>query len=190
VNTTAPVPDPVAALALGLAVFPLDGRRPAVPGWAAVATRSTEAVGEWPARWNPGIGCRANGLVVLDVDQRPGVDGSSALAVLCQTAGNELPSTLTVRSPSGGRHLYFRAPAGWWIASGRLVPGVDVRAPGRRSGGYVVGPGSVVDGRRYSVDGDVVAIAELPDWLAGLLPGRRVGDGLQVAVTASAVPAM
>jgi hypothetical protein len=177
VNTTALAPDPGVALALGLAVFPLDGRRPTVPGWAAAATRSTEVVREWPAHWNPGIGCRTNDLVVLDVDQRPGIDGSSALAALWETAGNELPPTLTVRTASGGRHLYFRAPVGWWIASGRLVPGVDVRAPGRSSGGYVVGPGAVVDGRRYSVDGDVVPIADLPDWLVGLLPGRRVGDG-------------
>ena len=71
-----------------------------------------------------------------------------------------------------GLHLYFWAPAGvvvpssigWW-------PGVDVRAPGQRLGGYLVGPGSVVDGVAYTVARDV-AIAPLPAWLTRKLTGR------------------
>jgi hypothetical protein len=48
------------------------------------------------------------------------------------------------------------------------LPGVDIRGPGRRLGGYLAGPGSVVAGRRYEVAADV-PIAGLPGWLGDLL---------------------
>jgi hypothetical protein len=164
--------DPAAALALGLAVFPLSGRVPAVADWAAAATRDPAAVAAWLPGTNPGIGCRANGLVVLDVDRHPGgADGADALARLCEAAGAALPVTLTVATPRDGSHLYYRAPAGWVLGSGSVAPGLDARGPGLRSGGYVLGPGSVVDGRPYTV-ADHTEIADLPGWLAPLLPGR------------------
>ena len=58
--------------------------------------------------------------------------------------------TRQVRTPSGGVHLYYKPPPGVFLKNsvGRLGPGVDIRA----IGGYVVGPGSVVDGRRYEVE--------------------------------------
>lgn len=172
VNTTAPVADPLLPLRLGLAVFPLHGRSPAAPGWAHSATRDPEAVRGWPPGCNAGIGCRANNLVVLDIDLRPSVAGKHTLMLLCHEAGSPLPITLAVSTPSGGRHLYFRAPHTRWIASGRLAAGIDVRGPGMRSGGYVVGPGSVVAGRGYGVS-VLAPIAELPAWLADRLPGRH-----------------
>lgn len=165
-------PDPGPALALGLAVFPVTGRRPARPDWASAGTRDRAEIRRWPPGANPGIGCRTNGLVVLDIDRHAdGPDGLRALRRLCESAGTELPATLTVRTPHG-LHLYFRAPTLGRFASGALTPGVDVRAPGRRSGGYVLGPGSVVDGRPYTAE-PAADIAELPEWLASLMPGRR-----------------
>lgn len=89
-----------------------------------------------------------------------------------------------VATPSGGRHLYFRALVGRVIGSsigstpaGRLGPGIDVRGPGRGSrGGYLVGPRSIVGARRYHVVVDA-QIAELPGWLAGLLELAPVKGG-------------
>jgi hypothetical protein len=70
-----------------------------------------------------------------------------------------------VATASGGRHLYFRAPTGIWRnTAGRLGKLIDTRA----SGGYVVGAGSTVDGRRYTLSLDTDP-APLPDWLARLL---------------------
>lgn len=46
-----------------------------------------------------------------------------------------------------------------------LGPGIDVRDPGRRSGGYLIGPGSTVDNSRYVITRDV-PILELPGWIA------------------------
>jgi hypothetical protein len=62
-----------------------------------------------------------------------------------------------------------------------LGPGIDVRGPGRRRGGYLAGPGSIVDGTTYVITRDA-AIAPLPAWLAALLdPAVDPAIGNQVA---------
>ncbi|MGW5388180.1 bifunctional DNA primase/polymerase [Nocardia sp. NPDC003963] len=164
--------DPGPALALGLAVFPLLGRRPARPGWAYAASADPRMAWLWPEFCNIGIGCRASNVVVLDLDRRDDRDGIEALAALCRDRGETLPETLSVQTPRGW-HLYFRPTPGRLFASGRLTAGIDVRGPGLRSGGYVVGPGSVVGEHTYQA---VMPrpIASLPQWLAELLPGRPI----------------
>jgi hypothetical protein len=73
------------------------------------------------------------------------------------------------RHPARRGHLYFRIPPGTAAAStSSRWPGIDIRAPGYRTGGYLAGPGSVVDGAEYVIDRDVPA-APLPRWLASLL---------------------
>jgi hypothetical protein len=123
---------------------------------------------------NVGVGCRASGIVGLDLDRHAGrPDGVAAFRALCARHGAPWPLTFTVGTPHRGRHLYFRMPAGMTVfsASGTRSPlgvGIDVRGPGLVSGGYLVGPGSVVTAGRYEILRDV-PIAELPWWLAGLL---------------------
>lgn len=53
----------------------------------------------------------------------------------------------------------------------RLGPGIDIRGPGRTLGGYLAGPGSVVDGRQYVINA-AAPTAWLPGWMAALI-GRR-----------------
>jgi hypothetical protein len=91
------------------------------------------------------------------------------LADLAARLGEPWPETLTVATPSGGRHLYFAAPDGCTtgsVSGGRtaLGFGIDVRGPGLRSGGYLVGPGSVVGGVQYVVERDA-PVAALPGWI-------------------------
>jgi hypothetical protein len=175
------VPDPAVALAAGLAVFPLPpgGRRPA-PGWQQRCTRDPAALRRWwPPGANVGVGCRASGVVGLDLDRHGhDVDGVDQLAAVCAAHAQPWPDTLTVRTPSGGLHLYFRVPTGVTIGStsgGRsaLGSGIDTRGPGRHSGGYLVGPESIVDSRWYVIDdtnaGASTAIQPLPAWLTLLL---------------------
>lgn len=166
------VPDPVAVAERGLAVFPLPpgGRRP-TPGWQRRCVADPAVLRQlWRPGDNVGVGCRASNLVGVDLDRRPDVDGVAMFAALCGTHGQDWPGTFAVRTPHGGLHLYFRAPAGQVVtsASGALGPGIDVRGPGRRGGGYLVGPGSVVGGATYAVERDA-GIQSLPAWLAGLL---------------------
>ncbi|MFF5188806.1 bifunctional DNA primase/polymerase [Streptomyces sp. NPDC000345] len=158
----------------GLAVFPLSpgGRRPAGSGWhVRCLTELSRVRAVWREGDNIGVGCRASRVVGLDLDVEG--DGQAGLAALAARIGQDWPDTLTVRTPSGGLHLYFRAPADCTIASlsgGRtgLGQGIDVRGPGRRSGGYLIGPGSVVNGTPYVISRDV-PILELPGWIADRL---------------------
>jgi hypothetical protein len=168
------VPDPVAVIGRGLAVFPLpSGGRQALPGWHGRCSSNLTLVRRrWAPGANIGVGCRASSIVGLDLDRHQDVDGIASFRALLARHGQPWPDTLTVRTPHG-LHLYFRAGAGCTITSssgGRagLGPGIDVRGPGRRRGGYLVGPGSIVDGTVYAIEHDA-AIGELPAWLAALL---------------------
>ncbi|MFG1710724.1 bifunctional DNA primase/polymerase [Nonomuraea sp. M3C6] len=170
-------PDPFAAAARGLAVFGLEpgGKRLLGPGWQhAAATDPDVLAATWRAGDNIGVGCWKSGVLGIDLDVKGGVDGIARFAAACAEHGQPWPDTLTVRTPSGGGlHLYFTVPAGRIIdsASGTtpLGPGIDTRGPGAGGrGGYLVGPGSVVDGTTYTIDRDL-PIATLPGWLTDLL---------------------
>jgi hypothetical protein len=168
--TGLPVPDPAPLLARGLAVFGLPpGGRTAPPGWAAAVITSPGELARWRPGDNIGVACRASGIAGLDLDRHDGgPDGLATFTALCAARGGRWPVTLTIATPHG-LHLYYRAPLGLVIPSraGRW-PGVDVRGPGRRRGGYLIGPGSVVDGRAYLIE-DPAPIAALPGWLAAAL---------------------
>jgi Bifunctional DNA primase/polymerase, N-terminal len=171
----------------GWAVFPCrpGDKRPAVPEWEQKATSDPDQVRRsWPSpRHNVGIACGPSRLVVLDLDahgdlpqewQLPGLhDGKDVLAQLAEWAGQPWPSTYMVATPSGGWHMYYVAPEGGQIrnSASLISPQVDVRA----GGGYVLGAGSVVDGRPYEpLDG--CDPEPLPAWLCRLLspsPGPR-----------------
>lgn len=105
---------------------------------------------------------------------RTGLDNWELLARL--TGGSDAVTaakTLTVATPSGGRHLWFTAPRGTrWASSaggdhgGRALGWqLDVRA----EGGYIVAPGTVTQAGVYKAMGDVRSPARLPGWLAGAL---------------------
>jgi Bifunctional DNA primase/polymerase, N-terminal len=194
--------DAASMAACGCCVFPVLPRdkRPAVDRWEQRACADPERVERyWPSdHHNLGIACGPSGLVTIDLDTHgnlpaawrlPGVvDGSDVLAQLCEWAGQPWPYTRTVRTPLGGWHLIFTAPAGPEIrnSSGKLGPLVDVRA----CGGYIVGAGSVVDERAYPKDPAAAAIvkggrayelavesdpAPLPEWLAKLAAPQEHG---------------
>lgn len=106
--------------------------------------------------------------MVIDLDppkptDPPGtLSGTQSLAALCRVAGETLPRTYTVGTPSGGIHLYFTAPDGPRIRCTQDILGrhIDTRA----WGGYVVAPGSVTPAGTYTVT-DPRDPAPLPDWL-------------------------
>lgn len=89
---------------------------------------------------------RDGALFVIDLDGPP---GEASWAQLLEQHG-ALPETYTVATPSGGRHLYFLAPAGTRIANsaGAIAPNVDVRG----HGGQVVAPGTTI--RNYRGAGE------------------------------------
>ncbi|MFG2197087.1 bifunctional DNA primase/polymerase [Streptomyces sp. NPDC048639] len=143
-----------------------------------------------------GVSCGPAGLVVLDIDAHraelperdrilPGIpiadhidldglaNGFHTLAVLAALRGHPSPaddeSTLRVRTPSGGLHVWFRAADNRrWQSSVGSTPGralawqVDVRA----HGSYIVAPGTTTRMGTYTPVGDTLEPAALPLWLA------------------------
>jgi len=168
----------------GWHVFPLlpGAKRPAVRAWESRATTDTDRLTCcWAVDdYNFGIAAGPSRLVVVDLDvpkhdqdvPPAGVpsgvgDGMDSLALLAEEHGEPYPSeTYTVHTASGGTHLYFLAPADAKLrnTAGTLGWKIDTRA----NGGYVVGAGSAVDGKPYTVVQDT-APAQLPDWLKKLL---------------------
>ncbi|GAA2293052.1 bifunctional DNA primase/polymerase [Streptomyces violaceusniger] len=74
-------------------------------------------------------------------------DGLAALARLAREHAFTIPRTVTVLTPSGGRHLWLCGPPGLAVpnSAGRLAPGIDIRG----LGGYLVGPGSYASHGSY-----------------------------------------
>lgn len=110
------------------------------------------------------LGVRTDRLIVVDVDGHR--EGFETLAL-----HPELPPTYTVRTPNGGLHFYYRAPAGASFSGGvnRLGRGVDVKTGPRN---YVVGAGSSFNDKEYMPEGDA-AIVEAPAWLCDHLAAAR-----------------
>lgn len=152
-------------------------------GWEQRATRDPARIrAAWThGAYNVGIATGPSGLCVIDLDTlKPGEDvpaglatdgvrgGEDMLALLAADAGEELPGdTLTVTTPSGGLHLYYRAPAGVELRNtgGEQGRGLGWKIDTRAHGGYMVAPGSSIDGRAYTVLHDS-PVRELPAWLA------------------------
>lgn len=139
----------------GFPVFPLreNTKEPTSDYWTDIATTDAEAIRRmWTdpvlgTELNYNIGCKCNDLVVIDVDTKSGKNG---YAEYVQLGGHF--ETLVVRTTSGGFHCYFIGPES---SNAPLTKnGVDVRS----HNGYVVAPGSVVDGQRYEIvrDGEPV----------------------------------
>lgn len=109
-------------------------------------------------------------LLVLDVDTRAGHDGEASLRAL-EDAHGTLPLTREHATPSGGRHIIFRVRQAVQSTAGALGDGLDVRS----ANGYIVAPGSVIDGKPYTVacGGE---IADAPAWLVELCGTPRERD--------------
>ncbi|GGU61502.1 bifunctional DNA primase/polymerase [Streptomyces lavendofoliae] len=143
-----------------------------------------------------GIACGPANLVVIDIDAHPttppsrnrllpgiaiadDVDvsamttGFHSLAVLAALKGAPNPAddttTLRVRTPSGGLHIWYRATDSrpWQCSTGTsstraLAWQVDVRA----HGGYIIAPGTTTKTGTYTPLGAARLPAPLPAWLA------------------------
>ncbi|MEU0780580.1 bifunctional DNA primase/polymerase [Streptomyces sp. NPDC006173] len=142
--------------------------------------------------YNIGIATGPSGLLVIDLDKlKPSEpegtpDGAASLQALCERAGQTLPATYQVRTPSGGQHLYFTAPSGARLGNtaNRLGHHIDTRG----WGGYVVAPASTTPEGSYSLCDDRPP-APLPDWLCEALttPQRPASQVPAAPVTTSAV---
>jgi AAA domain-containing protein/bifunctional DNA primase/polymerase-like protein/primase-like protein len=148
--------------ARGFRVFPLqvNSKDPIDIQWTERATTDPDMIRHWwidpvtGAERDNNIGCLTSDWIVPDIDTKKGRKGLATFAAL----GMEW-DTLTVRTPSNGYHTYYRKLEGP-TGQSPLGEGVDVRS----HNGYVVAPGSTLDGVEYTVELDL-PIAEFPEHL-------------------------
>jgi hypothetical protein len=152
-------------------------------GWEQRALSDPDAV-RWYWTSRRGAGCNVGiptgpaGLVGIDLDvpkpeddprpvewDQPDITcGADVFLTLCLQAGQQPPlDTFTVRTGSGGFHLYYLAPPRVELRnSAGTVLGWKVDT--RSAGGQLVAPGSIVNGKPYTTWLDTDPIP-LPGWL-------------------------
>lgn len=175
-------------------------------GYLAATTASDLIDSWWSAAPRSGVGvaCGKANLVVVDIDAHaapvpdrsrllPGIpiheavdleglaSGFDTLALLAALRGQPSPadddSTLRVRTPSGGLHVWYRNPhpaTRFRCSTGSstgaaLAWQVDIRA----DGGYIVAPTTRTAQGTYTAEGPARLPALLPEWLGEEL--RRTG---------------
>jgi hypothetical protein len=166
------------AVGLGVPVFPCNAaKRPLTEHGFKDATADAAAIRRMFA--NPGaamIGMPTGelvGWVVVDVDVKDGAQGRAWL----DANSHRMPQTRTIRTGSGGLHIYLRWP-GQRVknSASKIAPGIDVRG----DGGYVIVPPSP----GYAVADDA-PVAEVPDWL---LPALCPPEALPAPALPAAAP--
>jgi hypothetical protein len=146
--------------AAGIPVFPCrpGDKRPATAKSFHDATTDPDQINRWwaEADYNLALEPEQAGWCVVDLDPKNGgIDAWEAL-------DGDKPETYTVRTPSGGKHLYFQGSMG--PSASRLALGTDIR--GSRS--YVLIPPSVVNNTPYTVVNEADP-APLPAWIPNTL---------------------
>jgi hypothetical protein len=175
---TNPMLNAMSYVARGIPVFPIipDDKRPIgslVPKGFQDRSANIEKVRAWwtdRPRANIGIVPSDQGLVVLDED----LGADPALVA-------QLPPTMVVRTPSGGRHHYYDDMFGDY-SNADFAPKINVR----HGKGYVLAPGSSVNGKLYTLETSAKA-AIMPAWMRERLaapaqkPARERTDGPPVS---------
>ncbi len=156
--------------AMGFYVFPLkEGKKlPAVRDFTEVAVNDPDDVKKFwydsilgfEHPFNIGIATtrfQDGGLLVVDVDNKRDKTGSATVMGL-ELQNFIFPKTLTQKTPSGGYHYIYKVKEAIKQTT-NLYPGIDTRS----KGGLIVGAGSIIAGKAYTIDD--TPIAQAPEWL-------------------------
>lgn len=163
-----PIDHALALAAQGFYLFPCipNGKTPAIKAWPAQASRDAHKIERWARKYpgcNWGIFTGKFGddgaLLVVDVDNKGGKHGDVSVLSL-EMGGCDFPRTMESATPTGGRHLVYRVGVGVRQGVDVLGVGLDIRS----HGGYIVAPGSTIDGTPYVVVRDGAPIPA-PAWL-------------------------
>ncbi len=147
---------------------PSAGKHPSISEWQKRASLDKEEIVKLfigaNDDYNYGIATGPeSGIFVLDID---GAIGEASLIKLQEEHG-QLPVTLTAKTGSGGRHLFFTYPdRKVYGRTSKLGENLDVRG----EGGQVVGPGSNhASGRKYEWINPLEVIENAPEWLLDIV---------------------
>lgn len=168
---------------LGFYIFPVEenSKLPLLP-WRKNSSRNPETIKNWwkcpHTGWlqnhNIGIDTGKSGVLVVDIDRKQGKQGERSREELELYHGFGAP--LIVDTPSGGLHYYYRATQLFRNTQGDkggIAPGIDTRG----DGGYVLAPGSDIDGKYYEFVNnsvlDVEHLPPIPEWLVEKLSTHK-----------------
>lgn len=171
----------------GFHVFPCEpnGKLPVIKDYPNRATRDPEQIRKWFEGYDRNIGISTSrfgddqALVVVDVDNKGDKNGDAQILAL-ELAGHELPTSLEQSTPTGGRHIIYATAQPLKQGTNVLGAGLDIRS----RGGYIVGPGSTIDGRAYRQINGHGQLAPAPEWLVS-----RLGQDIRVEPRAAVVVA-
>lgn len=149
--------------AKGYEVFPLvaNSKEPLTRHGFKDASRDPDQIRRWWKQWpdaNIGIATGESGLLVADLDVKNGGTGPDTWAALVD--GLEFDPAFSCVTPTGGLHLIWRDDEGVPSSNGQVAESVDIKS----TGGYIVAPGSRIDGETYrtSTGGPLPRREELP----------------------------
>ena len=154
--------------AQGFYIFPcrVNSKLPVHKGWQDRATRDETQIRKWWGNHDYNIGIFTSkfkddqSLVVVDIDTKKGKRGDESILNL-ELSGSIFPTTIENSTPSGGRHLVYSCATPLRQGTDVIGSGLDIRS----KGGYIVGPGSSLDGKFYQQINGYSKIAQAPDWL-------------------------
>lgn len=151
-------------------------KKPAITNWNELATNDVNQIAKWEREFpgcNWGIACGPSNLIVVDVD--PG--GHDYFMKLDIEHG--FPPTVVVKTPRGGHHYYFSGQSRNRV---HMLPGLDIRS----KGGYVLAPGSWVNGKPYRVEPSADNKREIPPapaWLTAMVGKPKERDAQATEIT-------
>lgn len=161
-------------LNLGWNIFPIkpNQKEPPLIKWRIESSNDPSQIKRWWAKWpdaNIGLDCGKSGIVVIDVDKRN--SGLSNWQAICEEHDIDT-NTLQTITPSGGLHIFYKAPEGVKITN--YSPWKDLGIDIRADGGYVLLPPSKTNYGDYKfhleeINEPIPRAAPLPDILAELL---------------------
>ncbi len=164
----------------GISVLPCqeNEKAPAIKEWPKKATTDEQTIVGWFESNNYNLGIFCGGLVGIDVDIKNDQNGVESFEKL--TSEFKLLATRCHKSCSGGYHYLFHSPDVNVGNSVGLLEGIDIRG----SGGFLVAPPSIIDGKAYEVVDDRPLAIAPPDLIAFInnhAPSKSVYNGLSTS---------
>lgn len=136
--------------------------------WKEESTTNLVTIKRWWAEnpnYNIGVDAGKSGIFIIDVDIKNGKHGEQSFDNLDRIWG--FPDTLNTITASGGRHHIYKMPDDPLLCSvNGLGDGLDTRGVG----GYIVGAGSIINGKEYYFDDTMpFTPSPLPAWISEYL---------------------
>lgn len=143
--------------------------------WRDESTNRIATIEKWwneKPNYNIGIDTGKSGIYVIDVDIKKGKEGAKSFDAL--DLMYDFPNTIISITPTGGRHHIYKSPE---QPLGNTVEALGKGLDTRGWGGYIVAPGSIIEGKEYYFTADSpMTPAEFPEWIGEKLKEHRVAS--------------